>query len=437
MNNFSTTLPTLYSRQTFLIAGCLLFSVSPFLCTLLYLCAAFVSIFNWKQVIFTRERIVLTVCIVVLSIGLALRKVEPEKILPGSISLSDYIPFLPFFFLISLKPFSESEITYFCYAVILTIPQQFFLAVSENYLGWYGRFYFIGEQVPIIDIYVGPVARGLKTSAGFFNPNIFAVYCVLCAGICLNLLMAELNHLRLSSSISFKLDIRILSPFLGLALCTTLIIWSGSDAGLITFVVTIIICLAWITGRLLYLITFGAACTLIAFIALNNFGWLTQVVTFLIPPRLLTLLNSALESWNIRTPFYKCAAQLIQEKPLFGWGIGKFFPECSSRIGMEMAHAHNIVLQLGADIGLPLTILIGSLVGYIIFSCFCFFRDSKSKDTKIYRLAFGCLLAVLSLILMQLFDLGLLMSYRLNFLFWICLAIPYSLASQPKFSEAL
>jgi O-antigen ligase len=216
-----------------------------------------------------------------------------------------------------------------------------------------------------------------------------------------------------------------------------LIIWSGSDAGLITFVVTIIICLAWITGRLLYLITFGAACTLIAFIALNNFGWLTQVVTFLIPPRLLTLLNSALESWNIRTPFYKCAAQLIQEKPLFGWGIGKFFPECSSRIGMEMPHAHNIVLQLGADIGLPLTILIGSLVGYIIFLCFCFFRASKSKDTKIYRLAFGCLLAVLSLILMQLFDLGLLMSYRLNFLFWICLAIPYSLASQPKFSEAL
>lgn len=259
MKNFSTTLPRLYSRQTFLIAGTLIFSVSPILCGSLYFGAALVSIFNWKQVIFTRERIVLAVCIIVLSIGLALRKVEPENIFPGSISLSDYIPFLLFFFLISLNPFSESEITNFCYALILTIPQQFLLAVGENYLGWYGRFYFIGEQVPLIDLYVGSVARGLKTSAGFFNPNIFAVYCVLCAGICLNLLMAELKLFRLNSSINLKLGLRILVPFVGLALCTTLIIWSGSDAGLMTFLVTTIIWLTWITGKFWYLATFGPA----------------------------------------------------------------------------------------------------------------------------------------------------------------------------------
>lgn len=437
MKNFSTTLPRLYSRQTFLIAGTLLFSVSPILCGSLYFGAALVSIFNWKQVIFTRERIVLAVCIIVLSIGLALRKVEPERILPGSISLSDYIPFLSFFFLISLKPFSQSEITNFCYAVILSIPQQFFLAVGENYLGWYGRFYFLGEQFPIIDLYIGPFARGLKTSASFFNPNILAVYCVLCAGICLNLLMAELKSCWLNSSIRWKLSLRILVPFVGLALCIALIIWSGSDAGLIVFLVTAIIGLTWITGKFVYLGILGVACTFIVFIALGNFGWLTQAITFIIPKNLLTLLSSALASWHDRLPFYECAVQLIQEKPLFGWGIGKFSPECSSRIGMEMAHAHNIVLQLGADIGLPCTILIVGLVGYIIFACFCFFQESKPKDTKIYRLAFGCLLAVLSLILMQFFDLGLLMSYRLNFVFWICLAIPYSLASQPKFSEAL
>jgi hypothetical protein len=437
VKNFSTTLSGLYSRQTFLIAGTLLFSVSPFLCALLYFGAASVSVFNWKQVIFTRERIVLTVCIVVLSIGLALRKVEPERILPGSISLSDYIPFLPFFFLISLKPFSESEITKFIYALMLTIPQQFLLAVGENYLSWYGRFYFWGEQFPLIDVYVGPIARGLKTSASFFNPNIFSVYCVLCAGICLNLLMAELKPLTLSYTINLKLGIRILVPFLGLALCTTLIIWSGSDAGLMTFLLSLIIGLSWMTDRWLYLISFGAASTLIAFISLNSFGWLTQVVTFLIPQRLLTLLNSALASWNDRKPFYKCAVQLIQEKPLQGWGIGQFSKECANRTGMEMAHAHNIFLQLGADTGLPLAILFLSFVGYILFSCIHFLRTVKTKKSMNYRLSAGLIIVAISIILMQLFDLGLLMSYRLNFLFWICLAIPYSLASQPKVSKAL
>jgi hypothetical protein len=94
-------------------------------------------------------------------------------------------------------------------------------------------------------------------------------------------------------------------------------------------------------------------------------------------------------------------------------------------------------LQLGADTGLPLAILFLSFVGYILFSCIRLFKTVKTKKSMKYKLSAGLIIVAISIILMQLFDLGLLMSYRLNFLFWICLAIPYSLASQPKVSKAL
>ncbi|MCA1993135.1 MAG: O-antigen ligase family protein [Coleofasciculus sp. S288] len=402
----------LYSRQTFLIVGTLLLPVSPLLCVLLYFGAALVSGLKWKQVIFKRERLVILGSIAFLCLGIISRKVKAENFLPGAVALSDYIPFLLFFFLISLKPFSKLEIEGFCYALIATIPQQFIIAIFESNLN--GRFYFFNEKMPIFDLYFVP--SFVRASAGFFNPNIFACYCVFCGVVALGLLIYELEKIKLYTQKESFIYLRILVVFIGLILCIKLLLWSGSDAGIITFFVTSLILLGWITGKFVYL-------------AISSF---TCAVFLLIASKAFPILISVSQSFTERVPFYNCAIQLIEEKPFMGWGIGTFASECSARTGQPMAHAHNIVLQLGTDIGIIFTILFLGFVGYLLFVCFSFFLGKRLRKRLKYSLYVAFFMVAISTGVMQFFDLALLMSYRLNFLFWICLAIPYSLISQSK-----
>ena len=352
--------------------------------------------------------------------------------MPGVVSLSDYVPFLIFFFLISLTRFSELEVEVFCYALISTVPHQLILSILERYV--HGRFYFFDDRLPIFDFYLLDIhfVPGLRTSAGFFNPNILSCYCVICGGVALGLLIKEMENVRSERDKKLFSLVRILVVLTCFTFCIVLLVWSESDGGIITFLIAIILLLAWIKNKFLYIGIFGFVSTLLTLIASNKIGWITQLLSFIIPQKLLSLLVSALQSFDDRVLYYKCAVQLIQEKPITGWGIGKFASECSSRTGIQMVHAHNIVLQLGGDVGLPCTILLGCLVGYLIFSCILFIRQERSKQNQNSSLYLGIIVTTISVVLMQFFDLALLMSYRLNFLFWICLAIPYSLASQPK-----
>ena len=435
MKLFYTTLPWLYSRQTFLIAGTLLLSVSPFLCATFYFGAALISALNGKQVILNRERLAIASLIAVISVWMILRKVRPESLLPGTISLSDYVPFFIFFFLLSLTRFSEVEIESFCYALIATIPQQFFLAIGEKYFHWYGKFYFPAGSFPLIDVYIGPVEPGLQTSASFFNPNILACYGVLCAGVALSLLVTEIDSFRIISKATLSLGLRIISIGCCLALCIILLTWTGSRNGWIAFILAVSM-FAWLKRKAWYVKFGGIALPLLTIIASINIGWLTQVARSFIPEIISSRLPSiySVFSYEDRGVFYTCAFKLIQEKPIIGWGIGQFASECSRRTKEAMSHTHNIFLQLASEIGLPFTLLIVFLIGYIIVAESQFLQKIKDSKSRINSLCVGLFIVSMSTFLMQFFDLALLMSYRLNFVFWICLAIPYSLTSKPKLS---
>jgi O-antigen ligase len=427
-------LTQLLSRQNFLVTGTLLLSISPFLCALLYWGAALRTPWgNWRQV-FNHDKLVLAGIIFIISTGLYCRNIQTENFQPGAIALSDYVPFFIIFYLLSLKPFTTSEIYAFLYTILLNAPQQLILGISERYWGQYGRITFPNQQIPILDLFIGPAQSGLSTSAGFFNPNILSCFCVLVMGIAFSILNARVQLVRSQSLTRALIWSELLLSAISITSAGLLLIWSKSDNGFLGFLCLLFFLgsITWVrSSKNIILTTFAMAMTsmiLITSLQLSHF------YTYLVPPSFISIGTKVLMSFEDRLSIYDCAFQLVQQEPLFGWGIGRFATECTQRTGFPLIHSHNILLQLAAEAGLPLMVLVFGFVGYIFVRSFggsqgqyTSLEQVEKRPDKIILLSI--LSVLLAVIIMHLFDLPLLASYRINYLFWACLAIPFSCLS--------
>jgi len=424
--------PFLYSRQTFLVAGTLLLAVSPFLSCALYSAAALVTLFDCRKEIFnSKERVTIVSLIFVISVWMIFRKISPENVDPGAIALSDYSPFYFFLFFLSLKPFTNSESEKFSYALTLTVPQHFLLALGEKYMGWHGGISFPKGKIHILDIFVGAFDGNAAMTAGFYNRNLLGLYGVICVAVSLSLFLNEIKKMKELGLIKTNSVLRITWTALSLVLSIVLLAWTESRNGWFAFIF-VITAFLWLGRRILILKIAAIILPALTVLAMSNPGKLSKFARFLIPGSLGSRLSSTNAFFDVfsgeRGDIYHCAVQLISEKPITGWGIGAFQSECSSRIGHRVSHAHNIALQLGTDIGIPVALLVICLIGYFIGRSI--YRFAKPWDCQYGNdiLSKGLLVAAVAVILMQVFDLALFMTYRLNFLFWIALAIPYSRA---------
>lgn len=420
--------PFLYSRQTFLVAGTLLLAVSPFLACTFYSIAALVTLFACRNEIFnSKERVTIASLIFVISVWMIFRKINPENVDPGAIALSDYFPFYFFLFFLSLKPFTNSESEKFSYALTLTVPQHFLLALGEKYMGWHGGISFPEGKIHILDIFVGAFDGNAAMTAGFYNRNIFSLYCIVCVAISLGLFLREIEKIKEPGLNITSTALRIVWTGVSLVLSTILLVWSNSRNGWVAFVF-VVMAFMWFNRRIWIFKILTFLLPVFAASAVVNLGFLTNLIKMLLPGSIVSRLNSDVILSGDRPEIYECAVEIIREKPIAGWGIGAFKSECSNRIGHWVPHAHNMLLQLGADIGILVAVLVICLIGYFIGRSI--YRLAKPWDYQYGNniLNKGLLVAAVAVILMQVFDLALFMTYRLNFLFWIALAIPYSRA---------
>lgn len=424
------------NRQNLLVSGALLLSVSPFLSCFCFSCAALVLLPEVERFGFDRGRKTVGGLIIVVSAWMVFRKIGPENLLPGTVTFSDYAPFFVFFFLLSLKPFLESEIKSFFAALLLTVPQQFYLAYGERYLNWHGSHVVSWNGVALWDVFIGPYEVGANTSAGWYNPNILAFYCLMCISVALVLLLREADEILVSRRVSPGSGARAVLAGICLALGAVLLMWTHSRNGWLSFVCAVAMCL-WLSRGKWFLKIAGAVLPLLTILASVNLGRISEAVRPLFPPGVASRLASIYEVFSPgdRGAIFQCALGLIKEKPLKGWGFGSLATECTRRTGIGTDHAHNIILQLGAETGIPCTVLVVCLVGLIYYYIIRHLIKEKAEGAKIYSLDAGILAVVSAALLMQFADLALLMTYRLNFIFWILLAIPYSRALRPCDSE--
>lgn len=424
----------IFSRESFLIIGTLFFTVSPFLVIVFYAAAAIATLTRWRQIKVDKESIATGIVIICISAWMFYRKTIPEDYQPGRVALTDYVPLFHFFYIISLIPFSDSENENIAYALMTTVPQQFILGFAEKYCNWYGPIQYFLRNNAIIDIFVGSYDHGKAVSATLYNPNILAVYGAICIAVSIGLLLNEADKIIGNGKYALTIWIRIIFISVCLALCLTLMVWTNSRNGWIA-VVWITLCYAITRKRLRLLRIVGAVMIALTLLVSLNLGFVTKAAKYAIPSGIAGRFIHSVEKsfFEGRVDVYECAAQLIKERPLEGWGLGRLTTECTRRNGHYVCHAHNLFLQLAAEIGLPFAVIAGCLFGIIYIKLMIDFLKKLVKE-NISNLDLALFIAVTTTLLMQVFDLALLMTYRLNFLFWLCFAILYSRAQRVSYT---
>lgn len=123
---------------------------------------------------------------------------------------------------------------------------------------------------------------------------------------------------------------------------------------------------------------------------------------------------------TLRKTQWQFTLDLIHQRPLQGWGLRNFSALYEAQTQVWMGHPHNLFLMLGAEIGLPLTLMLIGLIGWIFAQTTHYFVCNKKYKYKTFaHCIFGAfLLALINITLFHGFDI-LFFDFRINAMAWI------------------
>jgi O-antigen ligase len=68
----------------------------------------------------------------------------------------------------------------------------------------------------------------------------------------------------------------------------------------------------------------------------------------------------------MRITQWQFAWNMTQERPWMGWGLRNFTPLYEAKMHLWLGHPHNLLLMLMAETGIPATLLLCGLIGWIL-----------------------------------------------------------------------
>jgi O-antigen ligase len=138
---------------------------------------------------------------------------------------------------------------------------------------------------------------------------------------------------------------------------------------------------------------------------------------------------------DTRESIFQFAGQLIAAKPWSGWGLQTFGNLYRAKTGLYINHPHNLLLSLSYGLGIPITIFLMAVMGYIFYVAirgFCCLPDRWQSARSII---FTYIVAAIGVIGMNMTDITIFV-LPLNFLFWSVLIAAYAIGKislQEKF----
>ena len=120
------------------------------------------------------------------------------------------------------------------------------------------------------------------------------------------------------------------------------------------------------------------------------------------------LLETSLAS-ETRDEVVRDSIPMILDYPVFGMGGGSFyssFPQYQAQpYSGFYDHAHNDYIQFSVELGLPITIMLGSMVLYCLFIAL---KTLVKRKTPLYQgVSFGCAVAIIHMLLHSTVDFSL------------------------------
>lgn len=338
------------------------------------------------------------------------------------LGLGNFLPFIAFFVAFSSLIAKTSQLRQLAW--ILVVPSLFvvILGLGQLFAGWSMPALFGWQLV------AGGNPEGRMASV-FMYANILAAYLsiVLILGI----------GLWLDTYQAWRKNFKQKRIWIFLLLTTTVI---GDAIGLIlsssrnAWAIAILACLAFALYLGAYWLV-GAVSAAAAIIAWASFGtnpvrdWLRQIVPVYVWARLSDEMYPDRAVASLRTTQWHFAEKMIVDRPWLGWGLRSFTPLYEAKMGLWLGHPHNLFLMLAAEIGIPGTLFLVSLVGWIlargVFLLTIWSKKSRRTDTdRMSRdklILFTYLVAFASCVLFNCLDVTM-FDLRVNTLTWLLLA---------------
>lgn len=129
---------------------------------------------------------------------------------------------------------------------------------------------------------------------------------------------------------------------------------------------------------------------------------------------------------DTRESIFQFAGQLIAEKPWSGWGLQTFGNLYKAKTGLYINHPHNLLLSLSYGLGLPITLLLVMVMGYIFYIAIRGFYCLPDRWKSARGIIFSYIIAAIGSIIMNMTDVTIFV-LPLNVMFWSILMAVYTI----------
>ncbi|MEM8780786.1 MAG: O-antigen ligase family protein, partial [Cyanobacteria bacterium P01_G01_bin.49] len=281
------------------------------------------------------------------------------------LSLQGLPNFIPSFLLLASFPFFFNcffRLYQLAWWLVLTSIPLCFLGFMQLVGGWETPLFLRAIGINLV-AYGNPDGR---MSSLLMYANILAFYLLITFTLSIGLGIDTFRRWQVKRSrlISYQLMILILGILgngIGLILTNSRSAWGLALLGLMAFALY----LRWYWVIAGVIIAIGA----VFWAAWVPFGQeiMRQIVPNYFWARLTDDLYDDRYVTALRTTQWGVAWDMMLQRPWLGWGLRNFTPIYQIEMNVWMGHPHNLFIMLLAEIGIPGTLLLSSLVAVILF----------------------------------------------------------------------
>ncbi|MDF0554413.1 O-antigen ligase family protein [Kamptonema sp. UHCC 0994] len=353
-------------------------------------------IVTWKQKFRQIIRSPINQGLAILSIWLIITASFAHNRLEAFLGLGNFFPFFIFFAGFSTLIQTPSQLRRLSWIIVITSIPVVILGLGQLFLNWTTPIQLQGISGWVLELKGNPPGR---MSSVFMYANILACYLtivfILGLGLCfeegrrkkeegrrkkeegkektdLSFLNSESNPVTNYQSTITNYQSPITNyqlPFLSIAVignALALILTNSRNAWGLAILASLAFALylGWRTLVALVVSTTGG-------ILWSAFGpepvrkWLREIVPYFIWGRLTDQMYQNRPVATLRKTQWEFALNMTQQRPWTGWGLRNFTPLYEAQMHRWLGHPHNLFLMLTAETGIPSTIFLCGLVGWI------------------------------------------------------------------------
>ncbi|MEO1671016.1 MAG: O-antigen ligase family protein [Cyanobacteria bacterium J06631_2] len=348
----------------------------------------------------------------VLSSLLILSSVFAEYPKEAGLGLANFLPYFALFAALRCLITKPVQLRQLAWVLVLPSLPIAILGLGQLYLAWNSPSLLakiLGWQLVPMGVPPG------RMSSVFIYANFLAIYLAIAFTLTIGLwcLTWRQKPARLKTPTLVLLGSILLADLSGLILTSSRNAWGLAIFSFMAYALYF----GW--RSLVWAVTGCATAILWASFAPNLGGTqLRYVVPAFIWQRLSDrLYDRPLET--LRITQWQFCWDLIQQRPLLGWGLRNFTPLYDAKYSLWLGHPHNLFLMLGAETGVISLVLLLAIVATIMFSGAKLLTSWSNDESRL--ILFSYLVAFTSCIIFNLTDVTI-FDLRINIITWILFA---------------